>query len=199
MHHCAQLYSFLVRRTESKFNKVVLKRLFMSRTNRPPLSLSRLVKFMEGKVRLPSMWQPVLSPSEPDVPFFCCASHKVIAVANCLLLLWLPGTLCEVPVGVADKQAGSSVAHISVCTLWLLLRLNGGTWFGAQEGKTAVLVGTVTDDVRLFEVPELRLVALRVTETARARILKVRACRVYRKLQMSRLLPSLCMACLLCI
>ena len=56
----------------------------------------------------------------------------------------------------------------------LLLRLNGGTWYGAQEGKTAVLVGTVTDDVRLFEVPELRLVALRVTETARARILKVR-------------------------
>ena len=36
-----------------------------------------------------------------------------------------------------------------------------------------MLVGTVTDDVRLFEVPELRLVALRVTETARARILKV--------------------------
>ena len=52
MHLYAQLYSFLVRRTESKFNKVVLKRLFMSRTNRPPLSLSRLVKFMEGKVRL---------------------------------------------------------------------------------------------------------------------------------------------------
>ena len=45
-----QLYSFLVRRTESKFNKVVLKRLFMSRINRPPLSLSKLAKFMKGKV-----------------------------------------------------------------------------------------------------------------------------------------------------
>ena len=45
-----QLYSFLVRRTDSKFNKVVLKRLFMSRTNRPPLSLSKLTKFMKGKV-----------------------------------------------------------------------------------------------------------------------------------------------------
>lgn len=56
VHHCAQLYSFLVRRTESKFNQVVLKRLFMSRTNRPPLSLSRLVKFMEGKVRLPQCY-----------------------------------------------------------------------------------------------------------------------------------------------
>ena len=45
-----QLYSFLVRRTESNFNKVVLKRLFMSRINRPPLSLSKLAKFMKGKV-----------------------------------------------------------------------------------------------------------------------------------------------------
>lgn len=46
-----QLYAFLVRRTDSKFNKVILKRLFMSRTNRPPLSLSKLAHFMKGKVR----------------------------------------------------------------------------------------------------------------------------------------------------
>lgn len=46
-----QLYRFLVRRTDSDFNKVVLKRLFMSKTNRPPLSLSKLAKFMAGKVR----------------------------------------------------------------------------------------------------------------------------------------------------
>lgn len=45
-----------------------------------------------------------------------------------------------------------------------------------QDGKLAVLVGTITDDVRLFEVPKMRVCALRVTETARARILKVRAC-----------------------
>ena len=47
----AQLYRFLVRRTESKFNKVVLKRLFMSKANRAPLSLSKLAKFTKGKVR----------------------------------------------------------------------------------------------------------------------------------------------------
>ena len=41
-----------------------------------------------------------------------------------------------------------------------------------QEDKIAVLVGTITDDVRLYEVPKLRVAALRVTETARARILK---------------------------
>ncbi|KAH8596395.1 60S ribosomal protein L18 [Bisporella sp. PMI_857] len=38
-----KLYRFLARRTESSFNKVVLRRLFMSRINRPPVSLSRLV------------------------------------------------------------------------------------------------------------------------------------------------------------
>lgn len=85
-----QLYRFLDRRTECKFNKVILKRLFMSKINQPPLSLSKLVQFMSGK-----------------------------------------------------------------------------------EDKIGVLVGTVTDDVRFMdEVPKLRICALRVTETARARILK---------------------------
>lgn len=44
----------------------------------------------------------------------------------------------------------------------------------AQEDKIAVLVGTITDDVRMYDVPKLTVVALRVTETARARILAVR-------------------------
>merc|ERR1712006_67981 len=84
-----KLYRFLARRTEAKFNKVVLKRLFMSRHNRPPLSLSKLSKFMRK-----------------------------------------------------------------------------------QEGKMAVIVGTVTDDVRMLECPKgLKICALRVTETARARVL----------------------------
>uniref|UniRef100_A0A453APU4 Large ribosomal subunit protein uL15/eL18 domain-containing protein n=1 Tax=Aegilops tauschii subsp. strangulata TaxID=200361 RepID=A0A453APU4_AEGTS len=47
-----KLYRFLVRRTKSQFNAVILKRLFMSKTNRPPLSMRRLVRFMEGKVSL---------------------------------------------------------------------------------------------------------------------------------------------------
>ena len=84
-----KLYRFLERRTDSKFNKVILKRLFMSKINNPPLSLSKVIQFMSGK-----------------------------------------------------------------------------------EDKIAVLVGTVTDDVRITEVPKLRICALRVTETARARILK---------------------------
>ncbi|KAI0237681.1 60S ribosomal protein L18 [Lamellibrachia satsuma] len=86
-----KLYRFLARRTNAKFNKIVLKRLFMSKINRPPLSLARLIRLM----------------SKP---------------------------------GRADKLA--------------------------------VCVGTVTDDMRIFKVPKLKLCALRVTEGARARILK---------------------------
>merc|ERR1712144_114102 len=83
-----KLYRFPARRVESNFNKVILKRLFMSKMNRPPLSLSKVAKFMRGK-----------------------------------------------------------------------------------EGKMAVVVGTVTDDVRMLEAPKgIKLCALRVTETARARI-----------------------------
>ncbi|KAJ0979779.1 hypothetical protein J5N97_015253 [Dioscorea zingiberensis] len=84
-----KLYRFLVRRTGSQFNAVVLKRLFMSKTNRPPISLRRLIKFMSGK-----------------------------------------------------------------------------------DDKIAVIVGTVTDDKRVYEVPAMKVTALRFTETARARILK---------------------------
>ena len=44
--------------------------------------------------------------------------------------------------------------------------------FAFQDGKVAVLVGTVTDDVRVYEVPTLKVCALKFTETARARIEK---------------------------
>ena len=69
---CLQLYSFLVRRTDSKFNKTILKRLYMSKTNQPPLSLSRLSRYMDGKVSITayghltdyeSVWQWVVEVS----------------------------------------------------------------------------------------------------------------------------------------
>merc|ERR1719312_693673 len=40
-------YKFLARRTDSKFNRVVLKRLCMSKINCPPLSLARLGRLMK--------------------------------------------------------------------------------------------------------------------------------------------------------
>jgi len=41
-----------------------------------------------------------------------------------------------------------------------------------KEDKIAVIVGTVTDDVRFLEVPKLTVCALKFTSTARARIVK---------------------------
>ena len=82
-----KLYKFLARRTPSKFNKVISKRLAMSRNSRPPLSLKHIAKYMKGK-----------------------------------------------------------------------------------ESKTAVVVGSILDDPRLVQVPKLTIVALKFSETARARI-----------------------------
>lgn len=79
----AQLYSFLVRRTDSKFNKVVLKRLFMSRTNRPPLSLSRLARFMKNKVRA-----AVCSAMQMPSP---CSVSPLLALLRCDALSDLQG------------------------------------------------------------------------------------------------------------
>jgi len=83
-----KLFRFLDRRTDSQFNSVVLKRLFQSRTNRPALSLTRIIRFSTNK------------------------TDKII-----------------------------------------------------------VVIGTVTDDARLIEVPALTIAALHVTQTARSRIL----------------------------
>lgn len=44
-----KLYKFLARRTESKFCATVLKRLHMSKVNRPPIGLHRLSKYMSQK------------------------------------------------------------------------------------------------------------------------------------------------------
>merc|ERR1712111_167798 len=40
-----------------------------------------------------------------------------------------------------------------------------------HEGKTAVIVGTVTDDTRIFTVPKMTVVALHVSEKAGGEIL----------------------------
>lgn len=45
----AQLYRFLARRTDASFNKVILRRLYMSKINRPPMSISRIAKLTKGQ------------------------------------------------------------------------------------------------------------------------------------------------------
>lgn len=49
MRLAVKLYKFLARRTDSRFNKLVLKRLHNSRVHRAPLSLSRLSKYAQRK------------------------------------------------------------------------------------------------------------------------------------------------------
>jgi large subunit ribosomal protein L18e len=46
-----KLYRFLARRSGAKFNKIVLRRLFMSKINRPAISLARIVRKMKGETR----------------------------------------------------------------------------------------------------------------------------------------------------
>ena len=85
-----KLYRFLARRSEAKFNKIILKRLFMSKINRPPLSIARLARNI--------------------------------------------------------KRDGNAE-------------------------KIVVCVGTITNDLRIFDVPKMTVCALKVTEKARERIL----------------------------
>ena len=93
-----QLYAFLSRRTDAKFNQVVHKRLNQSRLNRYPLSLSRITKH--------------LTKDQTPVPQGTNKFNRIVAV-----------------------------------------------------------VGTVTNDTRLLNVPEgLRVVALKFTTEARTRI-----------------------------
>ncbi|KAG9018192.1 hypothetical protein FRB90_011890 [Tulasnella sp. 427] len=44
-----KLYRFLARRTDSKFNKIILKNLFISKTNRAPISLSKIAETSAAK------------------------------------------------------------------------------------------------------------------------------------------------------
>ena len=91
-----KLYRFLARRTDSRFNKTVLRRLYMSKITRPPVSVSRVIYL---------------------------SRHQG---------------------GVAKDPS--------------------------ETPKTVVVVGPITDDNRLLEVPKLSVAALRFTHSARARI-----------------------------
>ncbi|KAF5304418.1 hypothetical protein FQR65_LT07948 [Abscondita terminalis] len=86
-----KLYRYLARRTSARFNRIILKRLFMSKIHRPPITIARIASQM--------------------------------------------------------KKPG-------------------------RKDLTAVVVGTVTDDLRLYSVPKMKVCALRFTEKARGRILK---------------------------
>jgi len=41
-----------------------------------------------------------------------------------------------------------------------------------KPGKTAVIIGTITDDNRILDLPKISVAALKISKTAKARILK---------------------------
>ena len=108
-----KLYKFLSRRTTSRFNKCVLKRLLNSRVNRTPVSLTKLAKY---------------------------------SLRKC----------------VADQKAkGDDIIF--------------------------AIVGTVTNDTRLIDVPEMKVCALKFTEKARERITSAKGkCLTFDQLAINR-------------
>ena len=108
-----KLYKFLSRRTTSKFNKCVLKRLLNSRVNRTPVSLSKLAKYAQRK-------------------------------------------------SITDLQ---------------------------KEKKDIIfaIVGTVTNDTRVIDIPEMKVCALKFTEKARERIIAAKGkCITFDQLAINR-------------
>lgn len=59
---------------------------------------------------------------------------------------------------------------VSVSRLVYLSRNRGGVSKGSEAPKTCVVVGTITDDNRLLDLPKLSVAALRFTGSARERI-----------------------------
>merc|ERR1719352_693898 len=51
VHLLIKLFRFLARRTESGFSKTVLRRLISSRTNRPPISISKIAQLLKGQAK----------------------------------------------------------------------------------------------------------------------------------------------------
>lgn len=60
---------------------------------------------------------------------------------------------------------------VSVSRLIYLSRHSGGVSKDSEAPKTIVVVGTITDDNRIQELPKLSVAALRFTQTARERII----------------------------
>ena len=63
------------------------------------------------------------------------------------------------------KQSRTTRAPLSLSGLARFMK-------SAEEGTIAVLVGTITNDERMLEVPKMSVCALRFTASARARIIK---------------------------
>jgi len=136
-----QLYRFLARRTGSAFNETVLRRLYQSRTNRPPMSLSRIVDYSkEGQVTavVGTVTDDSRAHEVPQGLRVCAlrftegARARIVAVSiscrsSCVfvpLSLWFARAPPTLRCGWFQVSSGvcaiSSVASfLSLCVLWL--------------------------------------------------------------------------------
>ncbi|UYV79792.1 RPL18 [Cordylochernes scorpioides] len=74
-----KLYSALARKTNSKFNAIIKKRLCMSRINTPPMSIARLVRLMKKEGRADKIGV-VVGKITNDVRIYDIPSLKVCAL-----------------------------------------------------------------------------------------------------------------------
>merc|ERR1712029_978963 len=70
------------------------------------------------------------------------------------------------------RRTDSKVNHPPISLSKICAVTNNPSSAKAYEGKIRAVVGAVTDDNRLYEVPKMTVCALRFTNTARARIEK---------------------------
>ena len=78
-----KIYRFLARKTKSKFNIVVLKRLFSSRLNQSSISLSNLAKYSKGGNRILVVVGKVLNDERmPETPKLTICALKFSSAAK---------------------------------------------------------------------------------------------------------------------
>ena len=123
-----QLYRFLARRTDSKFNKTVLKRLFMSKANRPPMSMAKLLKFgakdyNKGKI-LVCVGKVLDDERKLEVPAMrvCALTFSETARARIVKA----GGQCL----TFDQVCAFAAKHLASVALLLGLSLRGSFWGG---------------------------------------------------------------------
>eukprot|EP00566_Odontella_aurita_P016882 CAMPEP_0113552726 /NCGR_PEP_ID=MMETSP0015_2-20120614/15223_1 /TAXON_ID=2838 /ORGANISM="Odontella" /LENGTH=245 /DNA_ID=CAMNT_0000453727 /DNA_START=410 /DNA_END=1147 /DNA_ORIENTATION=- /assembly_acc=CAM_ASM_000160 len=135
-----KLYKFLARRTDSDFCATVVRRLHMSGVNAPPISIARLAKFMKDKDGKTAV---IVGKVTDDVRMLECPKLSVCAL------------------NFSDGARKRIVASGGECITFDQLALR------APKG---VIVGKVTDDVRMLECPKLSVCALNFSDGARKRI-----------------------------
>jgi ribosomal protein L18E len=164
-------------RTDSNFNKVVLRRLFMSRINRPPVSISRIVSNIseahKGKTVV------VIGTITDDnrlltVPKLSIAALRVTATARARIekaggeLLTLDQLALRAPTGAntlllrGPKNAREAVKHFGfgphshkVCNFyrnyeWAILTKHGTETICAEQGPK-IRKGSWTKEVSRFQ------------------------------------------------